>query len=91
MRRGFAVFAGVAPEIVRETAREAEGLGYDSFWVNHPGQTDGLTVLALAVRETRRLELGVGVIPLQTRGPEHIEQVLQALRAAGLPADLYSN
>jgi threonine dehydratase len=27
---------------------------------------------------------------LQTRGPEHIEQVLQALRAAGLPAQLYS-
>jgi threonine dehydratase len=27
---------------------------------------------------------------LQTRGPEHIEQVLQALRAAGLPAELYS-
>jgi threonine dehydratase len=28
---------------------------------------------------------------LQTRGPEHIEQVLQALRAAGLPAQLYSS
>jgi threonine dehydratase len=27
---------------------------------------------------------------LQTRGPEHIEQVLQALRAAGLPAELDS-
>jgi len=27
---------------------------------------------------------------VQTRGPEHIEQVLQALRAAGLPAQLYS-
>jgi threonine dehydratase len=30
------------------------------------------------------------VMELQTRGPEHIEQVLQALRAAGLPAQLYS-
>ena len=28
---------------------------------------------------------------VQTRGPEHIEQVLQALRAAGLPAQLYSS
>ena len=27
---------------------------------------------------------------LQTRGPEHIEQVLQALRAAGLPAEVDS-
>jgi threonine dehydratase len=31
------------------------------------------------------------VMELQTRGPEHIEQVLQALRAAGLPAQLYSS
>jgi threonine dehydratase len=27
---------------------------------------------------------------LQTRGPEHLEQVLEALRAAGLPAQLYA-
>jgi len=27
---------------------------------------------------------------LQTRSPEHLEQVLEALRAAGLPAKLYS-
>ncbi|HWY72024.1 MAG TPA: pyridoxal-phosphate dependent enzyme, partial [Burkholderiaceae bacterium] len=27
---------------------------------------------------------------LQTRGPEHLEQVLEALRAAGLPAKLYA-
>jgi threonine dehydratase len=27
---------------------------------------------------------------LQTRGPEHLEQVLQALQAAGLSARLYS-
>ncbi|HLJ59215.1 MAG TPA: LLM class flavin-dependent oxidoreductase [bacterium] len=73
MRRGFAVFAGVAPEIIRETAREAEGLGYDSFWVNHPGPTDGLASLGVAARETTRVDLGVGVIPLQRRGPDSIE------------------
>jgi len=42
MGRGFALFAGAAPEIIRASAREAEGLGYSSFWVNHPGATDGL-------------------------------------------------
>src|SRR5690349_8300021 len=40
--RGFAVFAGIAPEIIRATAREAEGRGFSSFWVNHPGPVDGL-------------------------------------------------
>src|SRR5712692_273782 len=70
--KGFAVFAGVSPEIIRASAREAEALGYRSFWVNHPGPVDGLGSLAHAAAETRRLDLGVGVIPLHTRGPEAI-------------------
>jgi alkanesulfonate monooxygenase SsuD/methylene tetrahydromethanopterin reductase-like flavin-dependent oxidoreductase (luciferase family) len=84
MRQGFAVFAGVAPEVVRASAREAEALGYASFWVNHPGATDGLAALALAARETRRLALGIGVIPLHTRGPESI---VEGVRAGALPLD----
>jgi alkanesulfonate monooxygenase SsuD/methylene tetrahydromethanopterin reductase-like flavin-dependent oxidoreductase (luciferase family) len=70
--KGFAVFAGVSPEIIRASAREAEALGYRSFWVNHPGPVDGLGSLAHAAAETHRLDLGVGVIPLHTRGPESI-------------------
>ena len=50
MGQGFAVFAGIAPEIIRASAREAEGLGYTSFWVNHPGATDGLAALGLAAK-----------------------------------------
>src|SRR5881392_3419434 len=84
MRLGFALFAGAAPEILRASAREAEGLGYSSFWVNHPGATDGLAALALAAGETRRIELGIGVIPLHTRGPDSI---VQGVRANGLPLD----
>ena len=72
MGYGFALFAATAPEIIRACAREAEALGYTSFWVNHPGKTDGLAALALAAGETRRLDLGIGVIPLHTRGPESI-------------------
>jgi alkanesulfonate monooxygenase SsuD/methylene tetrahydromethanopterin reductase-like flavin-dependent oxidoreductase (luciferase family) len=81
--RGFAVFAGVSPEIIRTSAREAEALGYRSFWVNHPGPVDGLGSLAHAAAETHRLDLGVGVIPLHTRGPASIEE---GVRAHGLPA-----
>lgn len=82
MAQGFAVFAGVAPAIIEASAREAEALGYTSFWVNHPGATDGLASLAVAAKETRRLELGVGVIPLHTRGPESIAD---GVRAQALP------
>ena len=84
MGLGFAVFAGTTPEIIRASAREAERLGVNSFWVNHPGSTDGLAALAHAARETRRLELGIGVIPLHTRGPESI---VQGVTANTLPLD----
>ena len=83
MGQGFAVFAGTAPEVIRAAAREAEARGYSSFWVNHPGSTDGLAALALAAGETRRIELGVGVIPLHTRAPAGI---VQGVRAHALPS-----
>ena len=84
MAQGFAVFAGTSPDTIRGCAREAESAGYTSFWVNHPGSTDGLVSLAHGARETRRIALGVGVIPLHTRGPEAIAQ---GVRATALPLD----
>lgn len=71
-KRGFGLFAGVSAEVIRATAAEAEALGYDSFWVNHPGQVDGLAALAQATEVTRLIKLGVGVIPLTQRGSESI-------------------
>src|SRR5207245_1816885 len=82
MGRGFALFAGTPADVIRASAREVEALGYASFWVNHPGQTDGLAALALAAGETRRVDLGVGVIPLHTRGPASI---VEGVRATYLP------
>jgi alkanesulfonate monooxygenase SsuD/methylene tetrahydromethanopterin reductase-like flavin-dependent oxidoreductase (luciferase family) len=82
MALGFAVFAGTTPEVIRASAREAERLGFASFWVNHPGSTDGLAALAHAARETQRVELGIGVIPLLTRGPASIAEGVQG---TGLP------
>ena len=82
MRQGFALFAGAAPEIITACVREAEATGYHSFWVNHPGSIDGLAALALAAKATTRIDLGIGVIPLHTRGPESIAQ---GVKAQGLP------
>lgn len=84
MALGFALFAATSPDIIRASAKEAELLGYTSFWVNHPGQTDGLASLALGAGETRRIALGVGVIPLTTRGPENIAA---GVRTTKLPLD----
>jgi alkanesulfonate monooxygenase SsuD/methylene tetrahydromethanopterin reductase-like flavin-dependent oxidoreductase (luciferase family) len=82
MALGFALFAATAGDVIRAAGREAEALGYTSFWVNHPGTTDGLAALALAAAETRRVDLGVGVIPLHTRGPASI---VQGVREQPLP------
>lgn len=84
MALGFALFAGTPPDVARACAREAEAFGYTSFWVNHPGATDGLAALGLAAKETRRVELGIGVIPLHTRGPESIAE---GVRTQALPLD----
>jgi alkanesulfonate monooxygenase SsuD/methylene tetrahydromethanopterin reductase-like flavin-dependent oxidoreductase (luciferase family) len=78
------VYAGIPPEVIRAASHEAEALGYGSFWVNHPPTTDGLAALGAAARETRRVELGVGVIPLQNRGPESI---IEGVRGNALPLD----
>jgi alkanesulfonate monooxygenase SsuD/methylene tetrahydromethanopterin reductase-like flavin-dependent oxidoreductase (luciferase family) len=82
MDHGFALFAATPPDVIRATAREAEALGYRSFWVNHPGKTDGLASLAAAAGVTTKVDLGVGVIPLNTRGPESI---VDGVRTQNLP------
>src|SRR5215470_6382511 len=80
MGHGFALFAGIAADVIQASAREAEALGYTNFWVNHPGSTDGLAALAQAAGVTSRLDLGVGVIPLHTRGPVSIVEGAKATR-----------
>jgi alkanesulfonate monooxygenase SsuD/methylene tetrahydromethanopterin reductase-like flavin-dependent oxidoreductase (luciferase family) len=84
MGRGFALHAGVAPEVIRAAAREAEAARYASFWVNYPGPIDGLASLALAAAGTRRIALGVGVVPLHTHGPDRI---VADVRAHALPVE----
>ena len=84
MSRGIAVYAGIPADIIRAIARETEAAGYGSFWVNHPPTMDGLAALAAAARETRRIELGVGVIPLQNRAPASI---IEGVRANALSPD----
>jgi len=84
MSRGVAVYAGIPADVIRALARETEALGYQSFWLNHPPTIDGLAALAEAGRETRRVDLGVGVIPLHNRGPKGI---IDGVRTNALPLD----
>src|SRR5688572_3296753 len=69
--------AGV-DEIVA-AAKAAEADGFDSAWVSNIFAHDGITVCALAGRETSRIELGTAVVPTYPRHPAAIAQ--QALTA----------
>ena len=84
MNRGFAVAANAKTDVIAAAARESESAGYTSFWVNHPGPVDGLAALATAAAASRRLALGIGVIPLHTRVPQSI---VDGVRTHALPLD----
>jgi threonine dehydratase len=69
-------------DVPGELARAAAIVGQAGANIEEVGHQRAFTTLPAMNAE---LEM-----ELQTRGPEHIEQVLQALRAAGFPAQLYS-
>jgi alkanesulfonate monooxygenase SsuD/methylene tetrahydromethanopterin reductase-like flavin-dependent oxidoreductase (luciferase family) len=83
---GFGVSGDTQLEIIVSCARAAEAEGYDSFWVNSPRTVDPLPVLASCARETRRIRLCVGVIPLALRPAA---EIAEAVEAAGLPPDRF--
>jgi F420-dependent oxidoreductase-like protein len=62
----------------------AEALGLATAWVSSVRSYDALTVLALAGRQTRRIELGTFVIPTYPRHPAALaEQALGVQAASG--------
>jgi len=67
--------AGSISEFVR-----AEQAGFDAAWVTHIFGFDALMLLAMAGRETSRIELGTFVVPTYPRHPVALAQ--QALTAA---------
>ena len=83
MGQGFALFAGIASDVIKASAREAEALGYASFWVNHPGSTDGLAALAQAAGVTTRVALGVG-------SPHEPERTRQRHEPRGIADDAHN-
>ena len=57
------------PAGVIEAIREAERLGYDSFWTAEAYGSDALTPLAWWGAHTERIRLGTGIIQLSARTP----------------------
>jgi len=74
--------AGTATLVARAVA--AEAAGFASVWLPQVGTVDALMALALAGRETTRIELGTAVVPTYPRHPTVLAaQALTAQDATG--------
>jgi alkanesulfonate monooxygenase SsuD/methylene tetrahydromethanopterin reductase-like flavin-dependent oxidoreductase (luciferase family) len=78
-RRGVGVSAGLDPGLARDLAISAERLGYHSLWTNDEPSAAGLETLAQFAAAVPRLELGVGVLPLDRHRPAAIAAAIVRL------------
>lgn len=77
------IAAAVGPAVAARLAPAVEAAGFHSLWVNDTPGHDALEVLAAAGRETDRLVLATGVLPVDRRTPS---EILGRVDALGLPA-----
>lgn len=77
----FASLMPLGPALAVETARQAEALGYRSFWTAETTGTEAFSLLAAAGAAAPSLDLGTGVLALQLRTP-----MVAAMGAATLQA-----
>jgi alkanesulfonate monooxygenase SsuD/methylene tetrahydromethanopterin reductase-like flavin-dependent oxidoreductase (luciferase family) len=77
--RGFGVTAGLDPEIASPLAARCQELGYSSMWSSDIPGAKGLETVAAYAKGADRIDLGVGVIPLDRQSPEEIASDVERL------------
>jgi len=77
--RALGITAGLDAGLARELAARCEYLGYHSLWSNDEPAASGLETLALFAAAAPRLELGVGVLPLDRHQPTRIATEIDRL------------
>ena len=78
-RRGLGVNAGLEAGAAARLAAVCDRLGYDSLWSNDEPEAPGLETLAAFAAGSPRVELGVGVLPLDRYRPEDIVAAIDRL------------
>ena len=79
IRRGLGITAGLDAGLARDLATRCEQLGYHSLWSNDEPAAPGLETLAHFAAAAPRLELGVGVLPLDRHQPVQIAAEITCL------------
>ena len=70
--RGLGITAGLEVQLARDLAARCEHLGYHSLWSNDEPAASGLETLAHLAGAASRIQLGVGVLPLDRHQPSQI-------------------
>ena len=65
----FASLMALGPDLAVSTARQAQDLGYTSFWTAETTGPEAFSILAAAGAAAPGLDLGTGVVALQLRTP----------------------
>lgn len=65
-----------------EEVRKAEQAGFASLWFSNIFGHDGLTLIAVAGRESERIELGSAVVPTHSRHPFYMAQQAMTTNSA---------
>jgi alkanesulfonate monooxygenase SsuD/methylene tetrahydromethanopterin reductase-like flavin-dependent oxidoreductase (luciferase family) len=73
------ITAGLEAGLARELAARCEQLGYHSLWSNDEPAASGLETLAQLAAAASRIELGVGVLPLDRHQPARIATEIDRL------------
>jgi alkanesulfonate monooxygenase SsuD/methylene tetrahydromethanopterin reductase-like flavin-dependent oxidoreductase (luciferase family) len=73
------VSAGLDAGLARDLGTRCERLGYHSLWSNDEPTASGLETLADLAAAAARIELGVGVIPLNRQHPPRIAAAIERL------------
>jgi alkanesulfonate monooxygenase SsuD/methylene tetrahydromethanopterin reductase-like flavin-dependent oxidoreductase (luciferase family) len=77
--RGLGVTAGLEAGLARDLGARCERLGYHSLWSNDEPSASGLQTLAHLAAAAPRIELGVGVLPLDRHRPTGIATEIDRL------------
>jgi probable F420-dependent oxidoreductase len=84
----FASVMGLGPQLATDLAREAESLGYTSFWTAETTGPEAFSILAAAGAAAPTLDLGTGVLALQLRTPMVVAMAGATLQALHPDADI---
>lgn len=85
----FASIMGLGPQLAVETAKEAEQLGYQSFWTAETTGPEAFSLLGAAGGAAPSLDLGTGVLALQLRTPMVVAMAAATLQALQPERDVY--